>query len=129
MVVFCRNTGNVVSFPFRMQNVGGKWNNLNCGVKQNFICKKLQNATSTIATPTATPISGGCPDGWVQAKEKCFKVFSGDANMKTRMDAAVECRKYNDGFLAVIGNVGEQGEVCSVVCSSKVVILSICIIS
>ncbi|XP_022088456.1 macrophage mannose receptor 1-like isoform X1 [Acanthaster planci] len=88
--------------------LGGKWNNLNCGVKENYICKKFQNTTSTIATPTETPISGGCPDGWVQAKAKCLKVFSGAKNMKTRMDAAAECRKYNDGSLAVILNVGEQ---------------------
>ena len=93
-----------------MQSTGGKWSNMNCGVRQNYICKKLLNATSTIVTPTDKPISGGCPDGWVQAKTKCFKVFTGAKNMKTRMEAAAECNKYKGGHLATISNKGEQGK-------------------
>ncbi|XP_071789140.1 macrophage mannose receptor 1-like [Asterias amurensis] len=87
---------------------GGKWNDVNCGVKQSYICKKPKDAISSVATPTDKPLTGGCPDGWFQTITKCYKVFGGPSNQKTRTEAQAECKKHNNGNLAIILNSGEQ---------------------
>ncbi|XP_065587419.1 macrophage mannose receptor 1-like [Cyrtonyx montezumae] len=50
----------------------GFWNDINCGLKNNFICER-PNSTYTGFAPTVLPPLGGCPETWILFQNKCYK--------------------------------------------------------
>jgi len=57
---------------------GGQWDDVNCGEKASFMCKRFNNSVvipRTIA-PTAGPVKGYCEPGWIHYRSKCYKINS-----------------------------------------------------
>lgn len=47
----------------------GFWNDVNCGLKNAFICER-HNSTYSGFVPTVLPPLGGCPEMWILFQNK-----------------------------------------------------------
>ncbi|XP_066847759.1 macrophage mannose receptor 1-like isoform X2 [Anser cygnoides] len=52
----------------------GFWKDINCALKNAFICERYNSAYSGLA-PTVLPPLGGCPETWLLFHNKCYKIF------------------------------------------------------
>ncbi|XP_071507011.1 macrophage mannose receptor 1-like [Diadema antillarum] len=81
----------------------GSWNDLNCGDKLTFVCKKA--VTSTVPktpAPTEPPV-GNCPYGTMRFDNSCYKIIgSNSADRDTWYNARDTCRNTYSGDLATI---------------------------
>ncbi|XP_077993136.1 lymphocyte antigen 75-like [Glandiceps talaboti] len=90
-------------------HLDGTWNDVNCGDRHPFICKKLNDTTNPITYPQTTPIPGPCPGNWKEFDGKCYKGF-GIGEVDDRLDwhgARNVCRSLG-GDLVTIHSLGLQ---------------------
>ncbi|XP_027025082.2 macrophage mannose receptor 1b [Tachysurus fulvidraco] len=82
----------------------GFWESTNCGVYQNFICKRSGSVeVNSTAAPTEPP-KGGCAPDWVKFQTKCYKM---EQELKTWTEARSYCRQLG-GNLASVNNRLQQ---------------------
>ena len=103
------------SHSFFLPNTDGTWNDLNCGDRIPFICRKTQGNTQPIThAPTPVP-AGDCPSpsirfnnvcywfngaaeewiGWQEARDKCASFSNADtvATLATIHTQEIQCKK------------------------------------
>ncbi|CAM5112433.1 unnamed protein product, partial [Natator depressus] len=82
----------------------GFWNDINCGIKNAFICERHNHSTHSEFAPTAPSPLGGCPETWLLFNNKCYKIFgSSEAERLTWHAARNTCIKLG-GNLASVHN-------------------------
>ncbi|XP_053876596.1 macrophage mannose receptor 1-like isoform X1 [Malaclemys terrapin pileata] len=72
----------------------GFWNDINCGIKNAFICERHNRSShSEFASIAPSPL-GGCPETWLLFNNKCYKIFgSSEAERLTWHAARNTCIK------------------------------------
>ena len=87
----------------------GQWNDLACGVKQAFVCKRPYDQTAPVTLPVTNKPEGGCPDDWYKLDSKCYSIQgiqgSGALNFD---DARAACQAFPGGEFASIHHQGIQ---------------------
>ncbi|XP_077862270.1 macrophage mannose receptor 1-like [Saccoglossus kowalevskii] len=61
-----------------MRKGDGSWNDLNCGDRLTFVCRKYVGAPLPTHDPTS-PTSGNCPSGFMEYGGKCYSFNGEDA--------------------------------------------------
>uniref|UniRef100_A0A669R027 C-type lectin domain-containing protein n=1 Tax=Phasianus colchicus TaxID=9054 RepID=A0A669R027_PHACC len=85
----------------------GFWNDINCGLKNAFICER-RNSTYSGFVPTVLPPLGGCPVMWILFQNKCYKIVgSREEERLTWYSARSACIELG-GNLASIHNAQVQ---------------------
>ncbi|XP_038077198.1 lymphocyte antigen 75-like [Patiria miniata] len=84
-------------------NGDGKWNDNNCGIDRNFICRKHVNSVTPVTKPTTPAPTGYCPVGAAKFDNRCY-VFIGkdEADRKSWEDAREACETSLGSRLAII---------------------------
>eukprot|EP00058_Branchiostoma_floridae_P019226 XP_002604716.1 hypothetical protein BRAFLDRAFT_80311 [Branchiostoma floridae] len=93
----------------------GYWNDLNCGDKQGFICKRPYHQLTP--PPPTSPWAGGCPNNWLPYGNKCYYVVN-NYNLKRNWEEARSyCKSFGqtdfDANLVAIENEYEQAFITS----------------
>ena len=87
----------------------GRWNDLNCGIAQAFICKRPYDNTSPVTIPATSKPEGGCPPDWYKLDHKCYAVQGTQGNgARSFDDARTACQAFPGGELASIHHQGVQ---------------------
>ncbi|XP_070535732.1 macrophage mannose receptor 1-like [Ptychodera flava] len=85
-----------------VRGTDGEWNDINCGDRYPFVCKKLTTDTQPkTAEPTMLP-TGNCPPGFMEHSNRCYSFNGGsDVTSLSWNDASAECQS-RGGDLASI---------------------------
>ncbi|XP_072781570.1 macrophage mannose receptor 1 isoform X2 [Taeniopygia guttata] len=81
----------------------GLWKDINCAVKNAFICER-HNSTYSGFAPTVLPPLGGCPETWLLFNNKCYKIFGSREEEKLTWHSARSVCRELGGNLASIHN-------------------------
>ncbi|XP_063953416.1 macrophage mannose receptor 1-like isoform X1 [Lytechinus pictus] len=81
----------------------GSWNDLNCGDKLSFVCKKAVSSVQPVTNaPTPVP-QGNCPVGTMRFDNMCYRMIGANsADRNTWYNARDICRNTYNGDLATI---------------------------
>ncbi|XP_033624558.1 macrophage mannose receptor 1-like [Asterias rubens] len=81
----------------------GKWNDANCGIDKNFICRKNVNSVNPITyAPTPVP-TGNCPSGSIKFDNWCYTFYGEqETDRKTWEDAREACEATSGYRMAVL---------------------------
>ena len=92
----------------------GKWLHRHCTEAAQFMCGKVEGAPP-ITTTLPPPMPGGCPEGYIAYRDKCFKFVDEAVNWHV---ARNRCYEENKPYsLASISNRYEQGNIqCTIIC-------------
>ncbi len=70
----------------------GSWNDLNCGDKIPFICKKPNGNIEPITYPPTPTPTGNCPTGAFKYDNRCYQFFGeNEADRVGWQDARDQC--------------------------------------
>uniref|UniRef100_A0A8C5T8B6 C-type lectin domain-containing protein n=1 Tax=Malurus cyaneus samueli TaxID=2593467 RepID=A0A8C5T8B6_9PASS len=81
----------------------GLWKDINCGVRNKFICER-KNSTYSGFAPTVLPPLGGCPETWLLFNNKCYKIFGSREDERLSWHSARNVCRELGGNLASIHN-------------------------
>ncbi|XP_061179353.1 macrophage mannose receptor 1-like [Saccostrea echinata] len=98
---------NCVTMPYW---TGGKWNDDNCNMKKNFICKRpVTGSTKPINPGTTAVIAAGCPNSNfkpVPHSNRCYFIVQNKVNWTSAVSACQTA--YPGASLATISSLQEQ---------------------
>uniref|UniRef100_A0A8D0GKR9 C-type lectin domain-containing protein n=1 Tax=Sphenodon punctatus TaxID=8508 RepID=A0A8D0GKR9_SPHPU len=86
-----------------MYDKSGFWNDINCGVRNGFVCERHNNSMRPTVIPTSPTPLGGCPEHWLLFHNKCFRMFDSSEEGKNWIDARSACQAFG-GNLATINS-------------------------
>ncbi|XP_039267956.2 macrophage mannose receptor 1-like isoform X2 [Styela clava] len=98
----------------QMYQTEGQWNDVNCGKRYGYICKRLNGTSTTAITPTPEYRPRGyCPEDWWIYRGYCIKVFGiGEQDKLNWTDARDECMALG-GNLVSVSNAQQQSYITS----------------
>lgn len=99
---FANNDENCVTIYRSM----GFWNDINCGLQLPSICKRSIHSINTTMVPTTVP-TGGCAPEWLSFQSKCYKIVTGNDNLKNWQDARKYCHDQGGNLVSIL-NEREQ---------------------
>ncbi|XP_033107417.1 macrophage mannose receptor 1-like isoform X2 [Anneissia japonica] len=80
----------------------GSWNDLNCGDKIPFICKKPFGSIVTNAPPTTALPQGNCPSGWIEFNKRCYQFHGSiESDRFGWRDARDKCRNVGGDLVTI----------------------------
>uniref|UniRef100_A0A8C8RN29 C-type lectin domain-containing protein n=1 Tax=Pelusios castaneus TaxID=367368 RepID=A0A8C8RN29_9SAUR len=82
----------------------GFWNDINCGIRNAFICQRHNHSTHSGFAPTPPSPLGGCPETWLLFNNKCYKIFGSSEEERLTWHAARSTCIKLGGNLASIHN-------------------------
>ncbi|XP_071940974.1 macrophage mannose receptor 1-like [Antedon mediterranea] len=83
----------------------GSWNDLNCGDKIPFICKKPYGSVVTNPPPITALPQGNCPSGWMEFNKRCYQFHgSVESDRFGWMDARDKCRGLGGDLVTIHDN-------------------------
>ncbi|XP_055995966.1 macrophage mannose receptor 1-like isoform X2 [Ostrea edulis] len=98
---------NCVTMPYW---TGGKWNDDNCNMLKNFICKRPVTGSTKPLMPASTPIlAAGCPNSNfkpVPNSNRCYYIVNNQVNWTAAVSACQS--SYPGATIATISNMHEQ---------------------
>ncbi|XP_072021061.1 macrophage mannose receptor 1-like [Amphiura filiformis] len=87
----------------------GRWNDLNCGIAQAYVCKRPYDNITPVTLPATKKPEGGCPDDWYKVDDKCIAIQGTQGNgAKNFDDARTACQTFPGGELVSVHSQGFQ---------------------